>query len=121
MYRGIATETGRMIYGNLIMHNRKSFIARGMDNLELVEVRPDTVGQYTGFDDTEGEGVYEGDILESSYEDAENNTVTYEMTVWWDEKELQWAVDVSYEGDDPLLEPLVLTGRDTEVIGNIHQ
>lgn len=64
-FRGIDTMTGQWRFGDLV-HNMKVTLT-GVEPRVMVggyEVKPETVGQFTGFRDMEGTDIYEGDIVE---------------------------------------------------------
>ena len=82
LYRGARMEDGKFVYGSLVFvkENDKSenelphiVISYGPDTFDWFEVDPETVGQYTGIDDREGEKIFEGDIFKIG---AENNIYT---------------------------------------------
>lgn len=67
----ILYKKDKFVYGNLIVDDNRQWIVSGIAdvgceyiNLEFwCPVRPETVGQYTGFNDSDGQGIYTGDIL----------------------------------------------------------
>ena len=82
LFRGARMEYGKFVYGSLVFvkENDKSenelphiVISYGPDTFDWFEVDPETVGQYTGIDDREGEKIFEGDIFKIG---AENNIYT---------------------------------------------
>ena len=82
LYRGARMGDGKFVYGSLVFvkENDKSenelphiVISYGPDTFDWFEVEPETVGQYTGIDDREGEKIFEGDIFKIG---AENNIYT---------------------------------------------
>ena len=82
LYRGARMGDGKFVYGSLVFvkENDKSenelphiVISYGPDTFDWFEVEPETVGQYTGIDDREGEKIFEGDIFNIG---AENNIYT---------------------------------------------
>lgn len=60
-FRGIVLGSdGKWMYGNHIQRGDRHFIETIFHENEVI---PDTVGQFTGICDAEGNGVYEGDII----------------------------------------------------------
>lgn len=79
-FRGIEIGTNKMVYGNLIQNNDATFIVEkeefsyiGYCNdcdrpyINQYKVQPETIGQYSGINDIQGNELYKGDIVEREF------------------------------------------------------
>lgn len=117
LYRGARMEDGKFVYGSLVFvkENDKSenelphiVISYGPDTFDWFEVDPETVGQYTGIDDREGEKIFEGDVFKIG---AEDNIYTVRF---------DYGCFLAYEDDVQVGILAELSTMFIKKIGNIH-
>ena len=119
-FRGKAANgSGKWIYGNL-----EAYPEVGTYHIERREVEESTIGQFTGFEDVNGNNIYEGDVLKNAFSSKPFGVVTWNehggyffidtsgLPIQWNNsyKPLGEMINVRIDG-----KPVNL-----EVIGNIH-
>lgn len=90
------------------------------DSSNVWHIDSNTVGQYTGFKDKDGNKIFEGDIVE--FTDSDGDTTLYE--VFWDGNNGKFAIAAS--GNRNYVDDFELFERNEyfklfEVIGNIFE
>lgn len=118
LFRGKNKVTKEWVIGDLFHHDKQLFISA--EN-HVTEVDPETVGQYTGIIDRNGEKIFEGDIVHGySYGfDGIGNII-------WIDKIASFGMwrghDIAWENCSILKRASAGKADDftAEVIGNIH-
>lgn len=132
LFRGKSTKTNQWIYGGFHIWEKRQVCVFGNDRLKddeiscvitvnsfadwnmprtmhAVEVIADTVGQYTGLTDRNGNKIFEGDIVNILTENEEIGIIVYEdggFIVRADKFSIDFINNIN--------------GTDVEVIGNIY-
>ena len=116
-FRGARVCDGQFVNGSLVKVNgecdsNKSVphivVSYGPNTFDWFEVEPETVGQYTGIDDREGDKIFEGDIFKIG---AENNIYTVKF---------DYGCFLAYEDDVQAGILAELSTMFIKKIGNIH-
>jgi hypothetical protein len=129
-FRGM-TLNGDWVYGNLsillknLTHVKAGiYISNSVGLPFAYQVRPDTVGQWTGQKDMHGTDIYEGDILVGEgypyFDEGKRNYVAIVEWCFAGFHNVKYCVNHNKIGiSDGINEPLE-EGEYFEIIGNIH-
>ena len=109
-------------FGNLLNNTSIGEVGYDMDNYEYSLVIPETIGQFTGLTDKNGNEIFEGDIIRSVFS---HNKTHQEIIgiIEWDSCNPCFVIHYKWQGDghDCYEYDFVQCGlRKNEIIGNIH-
>jgi uncharacterized phage protein (TIGR01671 family) len=115
--------SGEKFYGYLVIdYNNRHYITQPLKNGHyLVEVDPETVGQYIGLKDVNNTEIYEGDIVKviDFSDDYTLHQIEY-CAEKWDYPAFELVPDLGV-GSNGIAHCIASDEEDIEVIGNIHE
>ena len=124
LFRGKQVNDGMWIQGYLFQFWGRAYILWGMtnDTPTMHEVKPETIGQFTGLTDKNGVKIFEGDIVAFTAEDELWEPHYYQGFVYFCDGAF-W-VDCGKDNDDNdvlfSIGHALLADKNIQVIGNIH-
>lgn len=92
LYRGKSKKTGKWYYGSYLKLNSSDtrpehFIVSNYSGI-MIEVEPETIGEFTGLLDKNNNKVFEGDLLQFG---------DRILAVYWDDERFQWMAKEAVE------------------------
>lgn len=112
----------KWVEGNLILCGDKAYIHPVSNKIDVTgeigriivmhEIDPDTLCQYTGLTDKNGEKIWENDIVEERH----RGVITMRYHVLWDFKETSWMFETKSSARYGIY---AINQRKFEVVGNI--
>ena len=129
LFRGKEKDSGKWVQGYAYKIWGQAFILWGMVNEvpDMIEVDTETVCQYTGLTDNNGDKIFDGDIIRKLvpvYKTGQKDPIGERQmigSVFWDDSDSQfpgyWAISAKDEHGNN--EEYIFTCK-FEVIGNIY-
>lgn len=109
LFRGKRIDNGEWVFGCYICrHGRYGIITKNIIGVFDYQVIPETVGQFTNFEYSEGDKIFDGDLL---------HCIGGTFEVYFDTKEGAWVVK---NEDNSMVYFLSEVYEDFELNGNIH-
>lgn len=112
VFRG-KTEAGNWVVGMGIAIGKQGVRIHYSDHVN-VQVIPETVGQYTGLVDKNGEQIFEGDIVSIC------GSKSFFFVIEWDNSKSCYILKCTVNGVQDTACNVIESPEDVEVIGDIH-
>lgn len=119
LFRGKRVDNGKFIISDSLMQIKGENSCLWVELEGWVKVVPETVGQYTGFRDDQGVRIFEGDIVDVSYDDGTaylTEVRAYGNTLCVDVE----GEDYDFTAVDFAVEQWRVDGCELKVISNIY-
>lgn len=144
-FRGFVAELGKFVYGDLLLNNGHPIIVIQVERSYIgttyagagshwhietpaYKVKPETVGEFTGLHDKNGNEIYEGDILDayhSSFEKTQRGFVFFDngtfMLCSVNKEGVKRAVRYWNDGSHDWYSMENYDSFELEIIGNIYE
>lgn len=112
VFRG-KTEAGNWVVGMGIAIGKQGVRIHYSDHVN-VQVIPETVGQYTGLVDKNGEQIFEGDIVSIC------GCTSFLFVINWDDRKNCYVLKGTVNGVQDAAHNVIGSPEDVEVVGNIY-
>lgn len=122
IFRGKKVDNGEWTEGYLFKQWNRTFLLWGMtgDIPNMIEVIPETVGQFTGLTDKNGKKVFEGDIIDYTWDTLCGGKEHRTYVISYANNEAKFVGDCVIGNPRHSLPTFEYIGERGEVIGNIY-
>lgn len=117
LFRGLTLKDNEMVYGDIRKFGNCYVIKTPFEQIGII--RQETLSQYTGKKDKNGNKIFEGDVVRYSFIDEESGeSKSEEFLVQWEEEYAGFYLSSNkFQGEDTLFG----TENLFEVVGNIFE